>query len=201
MTNTTANGVYAIVLAAGSALRFGSSKQLAELGGITLVRHATEIAHEVCALRNVLVLGHDWNAIYDACSPLSGFLIINNRHAAGMGSSISIAVRSIRHVASAVTIVLADQPLITSAHIAALIDEWSGDDKEIVATAYAGAAGAPTLLPRGCFDALIALEGDHGARALFNDERFTVKTVPFPDAAIDVDTIEDLASLSRSARS
>ena len=201
MTNRTINGVVAIVLAAGSASRYGSSKQLAELGGITLVRRATEIAHEVCALRNVLVLGHDWNAVYDACRPLSGFLIINDRHEAGMGSSISIAVRSIRHVASAIIIVLADQPLITSAHIAALIEEWSGNDKEIVATAYAGTAGAPTLLPSACFDALIALEGDRGARALFGDERFSVKTVPFPDAEVDVDTVEDLASLSRSARS
>ncbi len=188
------------MLAAGAASRFGSNKQLAELDGIALVRRATEIAKESCGSRSVLVAGHDWHAVYRACDPRPGFLIVNDQHESGIGSSISLAVRSIRHVARAIVILLADQPLITSAHIAELIEDWSGDDKGIVATAYAGTLGAPALFTMDCFDDLAAMTADNGAQALFDDRRFLVKSVQFEDAAVDIDTKEDLSSLQHSAR-
>lgn len=201
MTRSTNNGIYTIVLAAGAASRFGSSKQLAKLDGTSLVTRATKIAIESCDSRSVLVVGHDWHAVLGACDPRPGFLIVNDQHEKGIGSSISLAVRSIRHVARAIVILLADQPLITSAHIAALIEAWSSDDNEIVATAYAGTLGAPALFPMDCFDDLAAMTADNGAQALFNDRRFLVQSVRFEDAAVDIDTKEDLSSLQRSARS
>ena len=201
MMSKTSNGVYTVVLAAGTASRFGSSKQLAELDGIALVKRVVQTAKESCDSRSVLIVGHDWNAVYNVCKPLPGFLIVNDQHKTGIGSSISLAVRSIRHVARAVIILLADQPLITPEHIAALIDGWSGDQNEIVATAYADALGAPALFPSDCFDELVALAADNGAQALLGDTRFHVQPIPFEDAAIDIDTPEDLISLSRSARS
>ena len=201
MTRSTNNDIYTIVLAAGAASRFGSSKQLAELDGIALVRRATQIARESCGSRSVLVAGHDWHAVFGACDPPPGFLIVNHQHEKGIGSSISLAVRSIRHVARAIVILLADQPLITSAHIAELIDAWSGDNSEIVATAYAGTLGAPALFPMDCFGDLATMAADNGAQALFNDKRFLVQSVRLEDAAVDIDTKEDLSSLQRSVRS
>ena len=200
MTSKTTKGVYTVVLAAGAASRFGSSKQLAELDGIALVKRATQIATKTCDSRNLLIVGHDWYAVYRACDPPPGFLIVNDQHETGIGSSISLAVRSIRHVARAIVILLADQPLITPAHVAALIDCWSGDDKEIVATAYADTMGAPALFPIDCFGDLAALAADNGAQALLSDTRFRVQTIRFEDAAVDIDTMEDLIKLRRSAR-
>ncbi len=201
MTRSSNSGIYTIVLAAGAASRFGSIKQLAKLDGISLVTRATQIATESCDSRSVLVAGHDWYAVHRACDPWHGFLIVNDQYEKGIGSSISLAVRSVRHVAKAIVILLADQPLITSAHIAALIKGWSGDDNEIVATAYANTLGAPALFPMDCFDDLAAMNTDNGAQALFDDRRFLVKSVLFEDAAIDIDTKEDLSSLQHSARS
>jgi len=200
VTSKTTKGVYTVVLAAGAASRFGSSKQLAELDGIALVKRATQIATKTCASRNLLIVGHDWYAVYRACDPPPGFLIVNDQHETGIGSSISLAVRSIRHVARAIVILLADQPLITPAHVAALIDCWSGDDKEIVATAYADTMGAPALFPIDCFGDLAALAADNGAQALLSDTRYRVQTIQFEDAAVDIDTMEDLIKLRRSAR-
>ena len=188
------------MLAAGSAVRFGSTKQLAELDNISLARRATTLAANCCESRSILVLGHDWNAVLDACSPLRGFLIINDKHEDGIGTSLALAIQSIRHVARAVLVLLADQPLITSAHVAALIDEWSGDEHEIVATSYADTTGVPALFPAACFDKLAALNGDQGARALLDDSQFNVRKIEFEDAAIDIDTTADLARISRNAR-
>ena len=200
VTNESNNSVYAIVLAAGSAVRFGSTKQLAELDEISLARRATTLAANSCDSRSVLVLGHDWEAVLDACTPLPGFLIINDKYEDGIGTSIALAVQSIRQVAKAVLVLLADQPLITAVHVAALIDEWSGDDREIVATSYADTTGVPALLPAACFDKLAALDGDQGARALLNDSQFNVRKIVFEDAAVDIDTAADLARISRNAR-
>ena len=201
MLSASDNEIYTIVLAAGAASRFGSCKQLVEVDGIALVRRSTQIAVESCASHSVLVAGHNWHAVYEACAPHPGFLIVNHHHELGIGSSISLAVRSIRHVAKAIVILLADQPLITPAHIAALIDSWSGDDNEIVASAYADTLGAPTLFPRDCFTDLAAMTADNGAKALLDDPRFVVQSIRFENAAIDIDTAEDLAKLQRSARS
>ena len=195
MTDATSNRVFAVVLAAGSASRFGCTKQLAEFKNVALVRHATETAFAACADNTALVVGHDWQAVVAACEPIRGFLLVNDQHRAGIGSSISLAVRTLQHAARACIVLLADQPLITAEHVRSLIETWSGADNEIVATAYAGTLGPPVLFPRACYGDLTALAGDSGGRHLFDDDRFTVKQVVFEAAAVDIDTPEDLDNL------
>jgi len=195
MTSQRTNKVFAVVLAAGSASRFGSSKQLAKLDGVALVQRAFSVATQACANNTVLVVGHDWQAVSEACNQAPGLLVVNDHYADGLGSSIAQAVRSIRHEAAAIIILLADQVLVTGEHLAALLQTWSGDDDEIVATEFAGASGPPVLFPRACFDDLAVLEGDAGGRHLLSDPRFQVKSLPFEAAAIDIDTPDDLQNL------
>ena len=195
MSNPLPNSVFAIVLAAGSASRFGSSKQLALIDGIPLVQRTALVAAEVCGDNTVLVTGHNRQAVSEACSPLRGFLVVNEDYADGLGTSLAKAVRSVRHTAQAIIVLLADQAMVTAQHVQALCDAWTGADNEIVATAYANTTGAPVLFPRGCFDDLVALQGDSGGRHLLADERFQVKTIVFEPAAIDIDTPDDLLRL------
>lgn len=193
--------VFAIVLAAGSATRFGKVKQLAALNGIPMVRYAGRLAIGACDSRSVLVTGHEWRAVADACAPWPGYLLVNEHYSNGIGSSLAVATRAIQHVADAIVVLLADQPLISPAHVNSLIAAWSGDDCEIVASAYAGTRGVPALFARGAFKSLAALTGDQGARALFDDPRFAVRDIACEDAAIDIDTVADLRTLERNARS
>lgn len=193
--------IFAIVLAAGSASRFGATKQLAEFDGVPLVQRAMAIANAVCAANTVLVVGHEWPAVSRCCDPLQGFLLLNEDFAAGMGGSLAAAVSAVRHAARAVVVLLADQVLITADHVQALCDAWSGSDDEIVATAYGGVTGAPVLFPRACFDDLMSLSGDSGGRQLLSDDRFSLRPVEFEAAAIDIDTPDDLMQTSRNARS
>ena len=141
MTDIETSDIFAVVLAAGSASRFGSVKQLAEIDGVPLVHRAVRAATEVCGDRTALIAGHAWKAVSEACVPLPGFLIVNENHADGLGTSIAAAVRSVRHATQAVVVLLADQAMITAQHIQALCDAWSGADDEIVATEYAGKVG------------------------------------------------------------
>ena len=186
--------VFAIVLAAGTASRFGRTKQLEILEGKTLVGRAMSVARTVCGIRSVLVVGHDSGPVVSAAGRL-GYVVVNDNYEDGIGGSIATAVRAIAHVADAILLTLADQPLVTAAHLESLIDAWSGDENEIIATSFADVLGPPVLFPPGAFDTLSKITGDVGARSLLGDETFNVKTIAFANAAIDVDTPDDLTRM------
>ena len=145
--------VFAVVLAAGTASRFGRTKQLEVLEGKTLVGRAMSVARSVCGIRSVLVVGHDSGPVVDAAGEL-GYVVVNDHYEDGIGGSIAAAVRAVSHVADAILLTLADQPLVTAAHLESLIEAWSGDDDEIVATSFADALGPPVLFPPGAFGTL-----------------------------------------------
>ncbi|MBT8101043.1 MAG: NTP transferase domain-containing protein, partial [Gammaproteobacteria bacterium] len=122
----------------------------------------------------------------------AGFVVVNDRYRDGIGSSIATAALSLRHVADAMLLLLADQVLITPQHIEALLAAWTGSDTHIVATAFGEDSGPPVLLPRGTFGLLSELAGDRGAKALFSDSAFEFSTLRFDDAGYDIDTPGDL---------
>lgn len=189
--------VYAAVLAAGQSRRFGANKLLQQWQGETLLHRAVNTACTACGSRTLLVTGHDHLKIFAAVQPFAGFITHNADFAAGMGTSIATAAAALQHVADAILIVLADQPLVSSEHLEALIDRWSGGPHEVVASRYSGIVGAPVLLPAGTFADLLQLHGDSGARAILRDERFSVQSLEFAAAALDVDTPGDLEQRSQ----
>lgn len=188
--------VFAAVLAAGSASRFGSTKQAFLLHGIPLVRRAINTAVRVCDNRVLAVIGHDAATVLAAIDSEPCFVAVNEDYGEGLGSSIAAAARVCRGHADALLLLLADQPLITPRHLRTLINTWSGADNEIVASSYSATEGPPVLFPRGAFEALESLGGDRGARALFDDSRFALRSVPCEPAATDIDTPADLAALA-----
>ena len=201
MADYTSNSrrIFAVVLAAGEARRFGRTKQLVRVPGQdeSLVRRASRLAAEACGERSLLVAGHDANAVVADATGNCGFVAVNDGYASGLGSSVACAVRSVGHAADALLLMLADQPRITAAHLAGLCAAWTGDAGHIVATAFDGDVGAPALLPRGTFDRLAALTGDRGAKSLFRDDDVRLTSLQLDAAAIDIDTPNDLASLKR----
>ncbi len=192
------HAVFAVVLAAGESSRFGSTKQLAEYDGETLAGRAVRLAEDVCDERTVLVVGNDWKSVLAACGPLRGFFVRNSDYKSGLARSIACGVSAVAHSADAVLLSMADQPLITAVHLNSLISEWRGAPNEIVISEYAGINGPPVIFPAGCFDNLMQLEGDQGARSLLTDTKYSVRGLAFEAAAVDIDTPEDFAKLERN---
>lgn len=186
---------FAVVLAAGRSRRFGANKQLQELDGQPLVGRAAALARAVCGKYTLLVVGHEWRRVVAAADQQCQFVAINENYGDGIGTSIAVATKSLAQTADCMLILLADQPLISEDHLNALLSAWSGDDEEIVATAFAGTQGPPVLMPRGAFSDLARLEGDTGARQLLGNPDYRLTTVWFDPAAIDIDSPDDLDRL------
>ena len=196
MIEGTKQRIFAVLLAAGSSQRFGSTKQLQVIDGIPMVRKAAMLARAVCGNRSLLVAGFDHQKVVAAADGQCQFIAINERFADGVGTSIACAARSLAPSADALLILLADQPRISEDHLNAVLNAWSGDRDEIVATSFAGVQGPPVLLPRTLFTRLAELSGDKGARALFQDPDIRVSTIAFDPAAVDIDRAEDLDQLT-----
>lgn len=187
--------VFAVVLAAGGASRFGGDKLLQVWRGQPLAAHALRAAEAVCGSRSVLVTGSQWRGVFDACTPLAGFLVCNPGWRSGIGGSIAVGVEAVRHAAEAVVIMLADQPLVTAEHVTGLIARWHRAPGRIVATAFAGVLGPPVLFPAGYMAQLAGLSGDRGARSVIGHAGAQVESIAFEAAAADVDRPEDLRRL------
>lgn len=188
------SSTYAIVLAAGSASRFGSTKQLATLDGTTLVARACGLAGSVCGDRTLLVTGTDHLAVLRATRMERGFIAYNERHASGLASSIACGVRAVARLADHVLLLLADQPLITTGHLQDLLRACETSKNALIATAFAGTVGPPAIFPSALFAELRNLQGDQGARSLLDDNEDRLIVVPFEDAVVDIDRPEDLGN-------
>ena len=184
--------VFAVVLAAGQSSRFGKTKQLENYQGVPLVSRSVRLGEAVCGSNTVLVAGNDWQRVTDICAPLAGFFVVNPRFADGLASSIGCGIRGAAEVADAVMLLLADQPLITSAHLQVLLDTWQLSRESIVASAYAGTTGPPVIFPRRDFADLIRLSGDRGARSMIDANRERVKVIVFEPAALYIGRQSDL---------
>ena len=84
----------------------------------------------------------------------------------------------------------------------AVVARWRDSRSPIVVARYLDGRGHPALFARAVFGELLALEGDQGARRVIEG---SPNRVAFVDVAgpmpADVDTAEDLRTLSRSAPS
>lgn len=174
--------VVALVLAAGSSSRLGRPKQQLLFRGETLlaraVRNASHVADQVIVVSNEPLV-------------LDVSVVVNEHASEGIASSIRAGVAAAKG-ASRILVTLCDQPLVTDRHLRMLLAGGS----PIVATGYRGIAGVPAVFSSRFFDELLALEGDRGARVVIEAHPDSVTVIPFEDAAVDVDTEDDVKRLA-----
>ena len=187
--------IFAVVLAAGASTRFGRTKQLEPFNGITMAANAMRKAEAVCGSRSILVTGNRWEEVADSCQPLSGFFVVNERFEQGLAGSIACGIAAIRDSAAAVLLMLADLPLVTTDHLASLVNTWRQSPGSIVASAFEDTLGPPIVFPRADFDALMDLSGDYGARPVIEANAHRVLSIACEEAAFDIDRPEDLAGI------
>lgn len=185
--------VVAILLAAGSASRFGSDKLLHPLA------HGVPIA--VQAARHVkAVIGKIVVPVRPGANELAGLLrsegceiVICENASEGMGASLACAVRA-AGAADAYLVALADMPFIRPSSVAAVRDELL-KRSSLVAPYFRARRGHPVGISSQYRDELARLKGDEGAKRLLANHESEIVKVPVGDPAVlrDIDTPSDLA--------
>jgi len=192
--------VAAIVLAAGAATRMGKLKQLLPYRGRPLVLHSIEQARNAGFEPLIVVVGAEADAVRAAIAVQPVEIVQNREWVRGMGSSISAGVRQLKEMeidSFAAAILVADQPLVSAEHLAEMRRLLITASAPVVAAKYDDVLGVPALFRRQLFGLLASLPPAAGARHILRDSGLTVTEFPLPEAALDIDTPEDLAILTQ----
>ncbi|HEY8323019.1 MAG TPA: nucleotidyltransferase family protein [Ktedonobacterales bacterium] len=196
----TQPAIAAIILGAGTSSRMGEHKLLLPLGGKPLIAWSVAAACASSARPVVVALGRAAEvvagAITSALPGASYSVVVNQRFAQGMGTSLALAIASLPAGVSGTLILLGDQPFMPAAAIEAVLAAARAQPERIAMGGYAGNGrrrGHPVYLPRGVFAELLALGDDEGARAIIAQagDDLTLVAIADDTALLDVDTPED----------
>ena len=188
--------IAAVILAAGGSARFGFPKQLLTHQGENLVRRAAIAALDAKLSPVIVVLGAFASTITQQLAGLDSVTILENaRWMEGQATSLCLGIEAARSAdADAALVMLADQPLIDSDSLKKLIIKFD-EGHRLVAAHYSDTVGAPAIFGSEFFSELMQLTGDHGAGKWLRERRKEVTTVDLDEAAIDIDTPDDLTHL------
>ena len=189
----------AVILAAGESSRFGRPKQLVQFRGKSLVRRVVDAAKDANCSVIVVVLGSKREQIERELKETDAIVTENKDWRRGIGSSIRLGVESAVNQApdiEAIVLLTCDQPFLKTDTIECLIAMRGKTKKAIVASSYSETLGVPALFDRSCFQELLALDDETGAKAIILSNRERVAELLFPEGKIDIDTVADYEKLT-----
>jgi molybdenum cofactor cytidylyltransferase len=188
--------LHVLVLAAGASTRLGQPKQLVRLGGRPALHIVVANAVAVAGHAVTVVLGAHAKDLTHLLAHSPASTIVNRHWEEGMASSIRFGIASLPPACEAALVLLGDQVAVTADDLRRLVSVWKGEESMITASMYGQQIGVPAIFPRICFSELAELRGDRGARSILERNSYRITRVPMPNAAIDLDTPEDLAALT-----
>jgi molybdenum cofactor cytidylyltransferase len=184
--------IVGLLLAAGSATRFGSDKLRHELPhGVSLAVQAAR--HLKTAVpRIVAVVRPGADATAQALGAEGCEIVVCERAAEGMGASLACAARA-AGAADGYLVALADMPFVRPSSIAAVRDALAAGAL-IAAPYFRARRGHPVGIAGSLRAELERLSGDEGARKILAAREKELVKVPVGDPGVvrDIDRPEDL---------
>ncbi|HEU4353641.1 MAG TPA: nucleotidyltransferase family protein [Burkholderiales bacterium] len=184
--------IVGLLLAAGSATRFGSDKLRHELPhGVSIAVQAAR--HLKAELDRVVAVVRPGSAELAAALEEEGCEVAVCENAAdGMGASLACAAREARE-ADGYLVALGDMPFVRRTTIAAVRDALVAG-APLAAPYFRARRGHPVALAKRFREQLFALKGDVGAKKLVADHEDILIKIPVGDPGVirDIDTPGDL---------
>ena len=182
--------VAGLVLAAGGSRRLGRPKQLLPFGGATLLDHTLATARSCDFDQVIVALGGSADKIRERVDLAGVDVVVNDAYGTGCSSSIAAAMRVVDPAATALVLLLGDQPGVQAASVRVLLA--ARGDAPLAVCRYEDGRGHPFAFDRSMFDELRGLHGDKAVWKLLDARADDVAEVPIPGTVpLDVDTWAD----------
>jgi len=191
--------VAGLVLAAGGSSRLGQPKQLLPYNGATLLDHTVGTAR-ACDFGQLLVaIGGAAEKVRERVDLSGTEVVVNRGFGAGCSSSIAVAMEALDPRASALVLLLGDQPGVTAATVRVLLA--ARGEAPIAVCRYDDGRGHPFAFGREVFGDLRSLHGDKAVWKLLEQRGDAVAEVPVPGTVPpDVDTWDDYEAVLDTIR-
>lgn len=185
------SAIGAIILAAGSASRFGSPKQLLTIDGKHLLNKTIELIKAANITNAVIVLGANIAQIKPTIILPENYQIVQNHYwEEGMSTSIITGIKALKEkwpTLEAYIILVCDQPYLNVQCIESVLAAYQYPQKQIVAAAYGNTVGTPLLISKKFECDLMQLKGDKGAKSIALANSELLYTIPFEKGVFDID--------------
>lgn len=181
-----------VLMAAGTASRFGENKLLYELEGKSLLARALTAAPARLFARAVAVVSDP--IVAQIVTDAGYTAILNPNPVRGQGATIALGTRAMVGMDASLFCV-ADQPYLRVESVARLLAAYEPD--MFYALAHESKRGNPVLFPADSFAALCTLQPEQTGRAVLSQHLNRLRLIEVEDARelMDVDTHQDLARL------
>lgn len=184
--------IVGLLLAAGSASRFGSDKLRHALPhGVPIAVQAARI-FKLELSRVVAVVKPGSAELVDALKEEGCEVVVCENAAEGMGASLACAARAAGE-ADGYLVALGDMPFLRRTSIAAVRDALA-NGAPLVAPYFRTRRGHPVGIGKRFYEDLLSLRGDEGAKKLLAANAGQLVKIPIGDPGVirDIDTPQDL---------
>jgi molybdenum cofactor cytidylyltransferase len=190
--------VAALVLAGGGSRRLGRPKQLEKWGETTLLGHVLAQAAALPVEQVWVVLGANLDLVLEQVDLGEANVIENPEWQEGIASSLRVGLDAIMRLSRSevAVILLGDQPDIDADLVERLLTARKKAGRPVAVPKYRYSWGNPVVVDRTLWPRLMSLEGDQGAKQLFQAHPEWVTEVWLEGRPPrDVDTAEDLETM------
>ena len=184
--------ISAILLAAGQSKRMnGHNKLIKEIQGIPLIKHSIKNILSSSIDELIIVLGHQKEIIEKIIDKDKKIKVVFNKNFKdGMASSIKLGLNSLSEKTDFFFVCLGDMPMINSDIYNLMIE--CKNQKEIIVPTYDGKQGNPVLFAKSLKDKIMTIEGDNGAKKIFEQNKNRIFNIEIKNQSIlkDFNTLE-----------
>lgn len=194
--------VSAILLAAGESRRMGAANKLfLEVGGKSMIKTTLDALSESPVAEIIVVSNPENDARFDDCIRAKFRIVINPDFQRGMTTSIQKGIKQAAGDADGYMICMSDQPFLSSAEYASLIEGFSAaipaDPFCILVPVYLEEKGNPVVFSSHYREEILTHPNMDGCKEILQKNREHIVRQAMPTNAVlrDIDTPEDYSQV------
>jgi molybdenum cofactor cytidylyltransferase len=155
---------------------------------------ASNLHEVICVVRDLKTVRQQISLVDDRL-----FWLVNYAADRGQSTSVIAGLWAVDPKSDGALFLVGDQPLVASELIDALIDQFETTSAPIVVPSFKGETRNPVLFRRELFPELLKLTGDHGGRALIDQNRDKAAVVEWTNEVpfLDLDVRADYERLKQ----